>query len=192
MCCSFYYTQKGIKKSIDELDPYMDEGFAFPEGKMGPGDSSLIVTGRNDRLSLSEATWGFPGKEGGLIINARSETALQKPMFSSSVMYRRCAIPAEYFFEWDYAKNMVRFTDPARAIMFLAGFWNIYENIMRFVVMTTAANETMVPVHDRMPLMIAAGDVRRWILDNNSYQQLLGLSMPMLDVYREQEQLSMF
>jgi putative SOS response-associated peptidase YedK len=192
MCCSFYYTQKGIKKSIDELDPYMDEGFIFPDGKMGPGDRSLIVTGHNDRLSLAEATWGFPGKEGGLIINARSETALAKPMFSSSVMYRRCAIPAECFFEWDYSKNMVSFTDPARTVMFLAGFWNIYENIMRFVVMTTAANESMVPVHDRMPLMIGLPDVRRWVLDNKGYQQLLGIRMPLLDVYREQEQLSMF
>ena len=58
--------------------------------------------------------------------------------------------------------------------------------------LTVAANESVLPVHDRMPLMIAAADARRWVLDNNTFQDLLSKEMPALNVFRAQEQMTMF
>jgi putative SOS response-associated peptidase YedK len=108
------------------------------------------------------------------------------------LLSRRCAVPAERFWEWDFAKNRVEFTDPARSMMFLAGFWQLAEGIRRFVVMTTAANASVSRIHDRMPLMIDRSSLRRWILDDGAFQQLMTQEMPPLSPFREEEQLSLF
>ena len=50
--------------------------------------------------------------------------------------------------------------------MFLAGCYNLYEDGHRFVILTTAANPSMEPVHDRMPLILEPGEVKRWLLDD--------------------------
>ena len=192
MCCRYYYSVNGWTRALNELDMQVEESFILPDGQIGPGDKSLMISGRNGRMAVSEATWGFPSKDGGLVINARAETALVRPMFSSSMLYRRCVIPAESFWEWDYSKNKVGFTDPAGSMIYLAGIWNLIDGIMRFVVMTTAANAAMLPVHDRMPLIIAGQDVRRWVLDGEAFKQLIQREMPSLAALREEEQLSLF
>ncbi len=192
MCCKYYYTPYSVMKTINELELQEREDMMLPEGEISPSCSSLIIIGQSGRLILDEAKWGFPGKGGGLIINARSETALTKPMFSSSVLNRRCVVPAEKFWEWDSLKEKVEFKDPAGELMYLAGFWNIIENVARFVVMTAAANASVISVHDRMPLIISRSDVRSWLLDQNAFQSLMSAQMPPLVYSRQQEQLSMF
>ena len=126
------------------------------------------------------------------MINARAETAVTKPLFSASMLSRRCIIPAEKFYEWDYSKNKVEFTAPRVPVMLLAGFWYMYDGVMRFTVVTTEANGSMRPVHDRMPLMIPQESARRWLFDNSGFHDLLKAEMPMLKARREQEQLRMF
>ncbi len=192
MCCRYYCDRRDIEPALEELGLLSGKDPVIPEGEIGPDSESLIITGQSDRLSLAEANWGLPSEGRGLIINARAETALVKPAFSASLLSRRCVIPVQSFFEWDRARNKVEFRDPSGAVIFLAGFWSLFESALRFVVMTTEANESMLPVHDRMPLMIARGDLRRWLLDDPGFQQLLGLRMPPLKVLREQEQLSFF
>ena len=192
MCCRYYCARRGFYRVAKELDVESDSSFSCQEGEIRPDDNASIITAGNGGLAFAEAKWGFVGKQGNLIINARAETALEKPMFRASIMTRRCLIPSEKFYEWDYSKNIAEFTDAAKAVIYLAGLWYIYENIMRFTVLTVAANESVLPVHDRMPLMIAAADARRWVLDNNTFQDLLSKEMPALNVFRAQEQMRMF
>ncbi len=78
-------------------------------GDIHPADSAIILSGSRFSLQAEVMGWGFPSYNQ-LLINARAESALQKPTFSESVMRRRCIIPARHFYEWDSKKNKVTFS----------------------------------------------------------------------------------
>ncbi len=61
-----------------------------------PTDKALILSAKDDRLHASDMKWGFiSSQDNKLLINARSETALQKPTFSESILNRRCIITGD-------------------------------------------------------------------------------------------------
>ena len=144
-------------------------------------------------VRLSPLTWGFPGRSGkGLVINARAEGIAQKPMFSDSIRARRCVLPAAGFYEWDRSKEKVRFRLAERPVIYLAGIFRPYGAEERFAIITREANGSMLPVHDRMPLMIAPEDVRDWIRDPGQTERLLTQPLPELSAERDYEQMSLF
>ena len=192
MCCRYYYDQKKANRILEELhiDPY--HGDDCPDGEITPGSRALMITGDGRRAVSSAATWGFPNRDGRLVINGCSETVSEKHMFAEAAMTRRCLLPAEHFYEWDRDRNRVTFYDGSHPVIFLAGLWSIYNGAVRFVVLTTAANESMKPVHDRMPLMIAPCDIAGWLSDTSyalGYHQNM---MPHLETVRENEQMKLF
>ena len=134
--------------------------------------------------------WGLPRYDGkGLIINTRSETALEKQMFYESMRYRRCVIPAKVFYEWDHQKHLTTFSLPDHSIIWMAG---IYDQEYRFSVLTTAANESVKKIHDRMPLILAREDLRQWLFDFYAVRDLMGKKMPVLKHRQDNEQMSLF
>lgn len=190
MCCRYYYDQLKVNRILEELRIWPRFGGSIPFGTINPGDSSLIITGEDRKLKTGVAAWGFPGKDGQLVINARCETAPTKPMFRSSFESRRCLLPAECFYEWDISRNMVTFSRPDSAFLYLAGLWTMYDEELRFVVLTTAANKSMLPVHDRMPLMVGTADISSWLFDTAFALAYINAEMPVLSVLRENEQMS--
>lgn len=77
----------------DEVKREYEPGDFFPK-KITP----IIID--DGKRSLQFAEWGFPLGEKKLVINARSETIMNKPMFKDSFYYRRCVVPANNFYEW--------------------------------------------------------------------------------------------
>jgi len=161
----------------------------YPAQNICPGQEAYILTGSNNAPEIKKATWGFHSN-GKLIINARSETVLQKPMFESSFLSRRCIIPASCFYEWDSDKNMATFINPDIPVMYLAGFWNMILGIYRFVILTVAANESVSCVHERMPLMINERDIEEWMANEQVAIEYLVEPMPILKYEIKQEQIS--
>ncbi len=192
MCCRYYYSKLRSEELMEQLGIEDEGGAVWPAGTVNPQSSSILIAGSGGRFEAKEARFGFPGKSGGLVINARSETALAKPMFSAAMMYRRCVLPAEKFFEWDAQKNLAEFTDPAAELMLLAGLWGLYENVLRFVVLTAAANASMAPVHDRMPVRIPRESLDSWLFDLEAARRLLAAPQPPLLVRRDTEQMRLF
>lgn len=191
MCCRYYYDQKKTDMALEDLK--VRHLFRSPSSEIiTPGKEALMVAGGRDGLSASSAVWGFPGKQGQLVINARCESAAQRPMFSASLEARRCLLPAECFYEWDAEKNMAVFSAMNGSLIFLAGLWTVYDDVTRFVVLTTEANESMASVHDRMPLMVSYDDIGRWITDTTFALAYLKAQMPLLRVKREYEQMRLF
>ena len=125
-------------------------------------------------IGASEMAWGFtnPVKKG-LIINARAETAREKVSFSDSIAKRRCVIPASGFYEWDPYKARYRFTSPEGGLLLLAGIYREEQGAPRFTVLTTEANDSMIGVHDRMPVMIGRKEIRPWIEDDSKLTDFL-------------------
>ena len=67
----------------------------------------------------------------------------------------------------------------------MAGFWREEQGTPRYTILTTDANESMVPVHDRMPVMIGRDEIRPWITDSESMSAFL--DRPQIRLIREQD-----
>ena len=117
--------------------------------KQGGGLISVIDDG--GRILPVPAVFGFPGtRDGKLLINARSETAARKPAFAESLRKRRIVLPANGFSEWDHSAKNTKyyFTADALDTIYLCGLYRIVEGRYRFVILTRAANESMLAIHD--------------------------------------------
>lgn len=179
--CGRYYTDDGTDAAIEALVTEISESYARQQaGDVRPTNQAAVITaGKNDpeALRLETMTWGFPGP----LINARAETALNKPTFSESVLERRIVIPAAGFYEWDREKEKVTFTVEHRPVMYLAGFYREFEGQNRFIILTEEANASMRPVHDRMPVIFTEEEARVWVKSEARTEERIGKIRSMLE-----------
>lgn len=143
--------------------------------------------------------WGMPGfapkesgKKGQIILNARSETAMEKPAFREAMRNHRIVIPAAGFYEWNRKKEKYRFHREDSPVLFMAGCFQHDEDGERFVILTTAANESMEPVHDRMPLILEPDEIAAWIWDGERTKSLLEKRPCLLERKTDYEQMTLF
>lgn len=193
MCGRFYVdeeTAREIEKVIRNVDlriKRMHFGDIYPSQRAG------ILTGEGSGLDLKEMRWGFlQYQKKGLLINTRAETALERKMFRESVLHRRCIIPARHFYEWDSDKNKVTFFRKDKPAVYLAGFYNKFQDEDRFIILTTQANASVSPVHSRMPLILDENELENWVYDDNFTEAALYKVQPELAREQEYEQQSLF
>ncbi len=194
MCGRYYIDEKTLSEVWEDF-PELDSSLVVPpSGDIVPSMPALSITaGADSGLTPAILFWGFPGFDGKkLIINARAESIRERPTFADSIRERRCVLPAAGFYEWDRKKQKVAFVHEHDPVIYLAGIWKPYGDINRFVIITREANESMIPVHDRMPLMIEPGDVKDWLLDPAGTENYLTQTLPQLSAKRDYEQLSLF
>ena len=126
---------------------------------------------------LDSLRWGIPLSPTGEksaskpIINARSETVAEKPMFRQSIRYRRCIIPSSGFYEWKQdgkTKQPWYIQLQNGAPMMFAGLWNPCklpdgEVAECCTILTTASNSLTEPLHTRMPVILHPDDYCAWL-----------------------------
>lgn len=144
-------------------------------GELTPGCLVPAVRLKGPDLVAELALWGFENPFGsGLIINARSETVAEKPLFRQAFQTARLLLPAHAFYEWQVkesgGKQKIRFSHARQQLLFLAavarpGVDTKGRAVMRFVVLTAPANDSVQPVHSRMPLLIDWEDIRAYLAD---------------------------
>ena len=139
MCC-LYYIDEAVEKDIERLVNDIDKNIKLKTGDIHPTDQAPVICKRNQDLYATSMKWGFMGRDQKPLINARAESALEKPTFSDSVMHRRCIIPAGKFYEWNRDKQKVTFRYRESPSIYMAGFYRMDGNEPRFVILTTAAN----------------------------------------------------
>ena len=121
--------------------------------------------------------WGLiPGwvkdpREFTTLINARADSVLEKPSFKNAMKYRRCLIPANGFYEWTGPKGdkrpyLIRPRDGG--LMAFAGLWEHWQGtdgseLETMAILTTSANRTLEPIHDRMPVILAPAAFEGWL-----------------------------
>jgi putative SOS response-associated peptidase YedK len=158
-----------------------------------PTEKAAILSYEGEEIAAVSMRWGFPPRGAGqLLINARAETAMERPAFSESVLRRRCIIPAAGFYEWDRDKNKAEFYLPDEPCIFMAGMYNLFNGEDRFVILTTEANESMRPVHDRMPLILREDEITDWLREDDRTQDFLRIVPPQLMREQSYEQMSLF
>ena len=135
-------------------------------GEIFPTNSAAVLIGNGERIETDRMLWGFPNfRNKGVIINARAETATEKTMFSKHIELHRCVIPSTGFYEWsqDNEKTKYRFNIPNKKALYMAGIYNVFKDEARFVILTTAANQSMERIHHRMPVVLDETEIEPWI-----------------------------
>ncbi len=161
----------------------------FPAGDIAPTNEAPVLISSGNKIVSEFQRWGIPGWRGGLMINARAETVCVKPMFRRSMAAQRCVIPASGYYEWDAGRHKYFFQLPGKPI-YLAGVYDNCEGNNCFVILTTAPNEVVKDIHDRMPLILNHDQVRPWLTDAQSALSLLTIVPPALQRSSEDGQLS--
>ena len=168
-------------------------GFFTQERDIRPTDQAPVLVGREDGMILQSVRWGLPGfQKGQVIFNARCETAMEKPMFRDGILRSRIVIPAVSFYEWNKLKEKNVFKRPDGKVIYMAGFCRGEGEMERFTILTTAANASMQPVHDRMPLILEESEIEPWLYQENWTESLLRKVPGALSREAEFEQLSLF
>jgi putative SOS response-associated peptidase YedK len=132
-------------------------------------------SGRGRELALLRwgliPSWAKDPGIGNRLINARAETAREKPSFRNAFKRRRCLVPSSGFYEWQRKErgkqpHFIRMRD-GRPFAF-AGLWDRWESpdgggVETCTILTTAANAVLAPIHDRMPVILPRGGYDRWL-----------------------------
>ena len=172
-----------------------------PRYNVAPGDDVLAVTGDRHGHPRGELLrWGLvPSWSKGLgtglkMINARVETVRARPAFARALERFRCLIIADGFYEWRSApgsdgpyKQAFHITRSDYQPFAFAGLWSVWkgdpdredagsgrgESLRSCTILTTDANSGIAPLHDRMPVILAADAEEAW-LDPGTPQGQLG------------------
>ncbi|MDQ3798001.1 MAG: SOS response-associated peptidase, partial [Acidobacteriota bacterium] len=135
-------------------------------------------------------SWAKEAEIGGRMINARAETLTEKPSFREAFKKRRCLIPATGFYEWQKkssggAKQPFYFYLKEKEVFGFAGLWEEWidketgDVLETCTIITTAANEVLKPVHDRMPVILKPADYAQWLdPEENNTDRLQKLLAP--------------
>lgn len=199
--CGRYYIDDDTTREIEKLVRQVDEkmrqapaaGSSMQAKDIHPSEVAPVIAAEGQNLCCRWQKWGFPGFHGKqLIFNARSESVLEKKMFRESVGQRRIVVPAAWFYEWNKNKEKNIFYRKGQPVLYMAGLYNRYQDEDRFVILTTEANDSMRPVHDRMPLVLERDEVRKWLFEDLLVGTFLQEVPPLLERRKDFEQMSLF
>ena len=132
--------------------------------------------------------WARDAKVGFSTINAKAETIMISPTYREAFKYRRCLVPADAFYEWVRidAKTKQPFAISLKSgeTYGFAGLWERWKNVeaktvlLTFTIITTDPNEVVLPLHDRMPVIIPERDYDRWLQPGDPEQPPIDLLRP--------------
>lgn len=158
MCGRFYIADDDrlidLIRRLNEL-----EQAQVKTGEVRPGDTALVFV-KDKGIQPCAMKWGFPSQNAGMLINARSETASQKPMFADAFRTCRIVVPATSYFEWDASKRIHEFT-VGDAGFYLAGLFRPQDK--SFVILTRSAAPGLKAIHDRMPVIFRRSSAKAWL-----------------------------
>ena len=162
-----------------------------PRYNIAPSQDVAVARAAPDGRTLTMLRWGLipawakDSAIGHKLINARSETAAEKPSFRSAFRDRRCLIPADGFYEWQRrggTRQPWLFGLRDGAPLVFAGLWECWtvpegavvtgslaerrpgDAVETCTILTTAANETVAPVHGRMPVILPPDSRDAWLM----------------------------
>jgi putative SOS response-associated peptidase YedK len=171
------YTITSAPEAIRALFRYEERPNFPPRYNVAPTQPIPIVRLVDGKRQFALVRWGLlpswvkDPKTFSLLINARGESAAEKPAFRAAMKRRRCLIPADGFYEWQRAGERKRpFYLRSRngAPLAFAGLWETWtgpngEELETAAIVTTRANRTLGPIHDRMPVIVPPDGFDLWL-----------------------------
>jgi putative SOS response-associated peptidase YedK len=171
------YTIISSPEAIRALFRYLEQPNFPPRYNVAPSQPIPIVRLVEGKRHFALVRWGLlpswvkDPKSFTLLINARGETAAEKPAFRAAMKRRRCLIPADGFYEWKALgtrKQPYFIRAKSGAPFAFAGLWETWtgpngEEVETAAIVTTNANRTLSPIHDRMPVILAPDAFDLWL-----------------------------
>jgi putative SOS response-associated peptidase YedK len=176
MCGRF--TLRTPPKDLVEVFQLLHALEMVPRYNIAPTQPVAVVRQGATCRELSLLRWGLipswakDTKIGASLINARADTIATKPSFRTAFRRRRCLIPADGFYEWKKGEGKTKqpfYIRLKKDYPFaFAGLWEHWEcpdnsAIDSCTIVTTDANDTLRPLHDRMPVILPEEDYDRWL-----------------------------
>lgn len=170
MCCRFFTgdaeDDEELRAIIDALQRRGGGDAAVARDVLPTDTAAVIASSRRLSPGVFAMRWGFSGAGGAPVINARSETAHEKPMFAESMASRRCLIPAGWYYEWERrGRERVRYAiRPEEAgLMYMAGLYRLTPAGAQFTILTRGAAPDIAFIHPRMPVILPRDALADWI-----------------------------
>lgn len=164
---------------------------------VAPMQRHWIVSDEGEQRRIARAGWGLVNfwmksrRQGARQINARAETVHERRAYRQAFEQRRCVIPADGFFEWSGEAKERRpwwFHRPDNAVYCFAGLYEVArldgeeESSTTFTILTTQANPTVEPIHDRMPVILPDdAAIDEWLYARQEPERLRELLRPVDD-----------
>jgi putative SOS response-associated peptidase YedK len=176
MCGRYRLSRR--KQVVEEyFESPSDEEDWNPRYNIAPTQPVATIRQAGSSRILSLMRWGLVPSWasdisiGARLINGRSETVLEKPAFRDSFRLRRCLVPADGFYEWKKAgkeRYPFHFVMKDSSLFAFAGVWDRWRSPAGQVVescsiLTTAPNELLEGVHDRMPVILPQRHYQTWL-----------------------------
>jgi putative SOS response-associated peptidase YedK len=158
-----------------------DDSYFEPAYNIAPQSFQPVVrldpeTGERE---LTVMRWGlvpFWSKEGTAAfntINAKAETVAKSPAYREPWKRRRCLVPADWFYEWkkidEKTKQPYAIAMKDGGLFAFAGLWDSWKDkasgqeLQTYTILTTDPNELLIPIHNRMPVILDRKDYERWM-----------------------------
>jgi putative SOS response-associated peptidase YedK len=148
-----------------------------PRYNVAPGQMITAVIYDGEKRRIGPLKWGLiphwakDPSIGYKTINARAETLTDKPAFRHLIKRKRCLIPADGFYEWrkiGSKKEPMRIVLQDRKLFAMAGLYDTWiapdgQKISSCTIITTAPNELMAEIHNRMPVILPKGGETLWL-----------------------------
>ena len=142
---------------------------------IAPTQRASIIRQAGSGLEAAMLAWGITSQNKP-VFNARSETALEKPLFKEAMHSRRCIVPASGWYEWrevDGKKQAYHLKLENQEAMAFAGIWTQDQ----FSILTTSANKAISHIHNRMPVILSRERWQVW-LSNTPLEQIEAMLEP--------------
>lgn len=189
MCGRYYIAEDDLSdelsRMIDELNRKKTPEGLKTSGEIFPSDIvPVLANSRKQDVQPFAMRWGYAFPNGRPIINARSETAAQKPMFKDGMRQRRCVIPASHYFEWERrgaarTKYAIR---PAHAdTLYLAGIYHLENHdgviVPAFTILTRDAAPGIAFIHPRMPVLLPPDAAPDWLNPGYNAEEVVAAAL---------------
>ena len=171
------YTLTSSPEALRALFRYAEQPNFPPRYNVAPTQPIPVVCLVNGERKFALMRWGLlpswvkDPKAFSLIINARGENVIDKPAFRAAMKRRRCLVPADGFYEWKAGgtrKQPYFIHAKSDEPLAFAGLWETWtgpngEELDTVAIVTTDANRTLQPLHDRMPVIVAPDAFDLWL-----------------------------
>jgi len=190
---------RDMQSIIEELaiDEWDAEDYN-PSYNIAPSQSSPVIVGKNHSRIVKTMKWGLipawakDKSIGTKMINARSETLLEKPSFQNLIHHNRCVVIADGYFEWKRESDGSQpfyISHPENKLLPMAGLWATWESstskiIHSYTVITTSPQKEIRHIHNRMPVILNPMSIDEWIFcditpSNQAITNLVPYSKPL-------------
>lgn len=173
------YTVTSAPEAIRALFRYEERPNFPPRYNIAPTQPIAIVRVNEGKRQFVLMRWGLlpswvkDPKAFSLIVNARGEGVIDTPAFRAAMKRRRCLVPADGFYEWQAAgarKQPYFIHAKSGEPLAFAGLWETWtgpngEELDTATIVTTRANRTLSPIHDRMPVVVPPEAFDLWLDD---------------------------